>query len=368
MHKDNYVLGNADKSKLFLINEDNKYDYKMEEFKFDKNRKNDSHVSIINAVKENSLVLDIGCATGLIANILVKEKNCVVDGIEYDSEAFKICKKNKVFRNVFNFSIIDSNNVEYKNFFSKNNKYDYIILADVLEHLTNPWEALININTLLKDDGKIIISLPNIGHIDIIKGLINGNFNYNTLGLLDTTHLRFFTFRSFCDLIKNISETSHISYDIERIDKILSIPNYVTTGEDYSLYNLNSYLEEYFILQNIIVLTKSKDSKVHIKGLDDLNSNLFNTMLEEFNDLRKFQIDNKNNDNKQLILKLREENSNIKIQLNNFKGEYVKLNDTIYRLGNELESKKNELHKIFSSKRWKFVNNFCNCLRFRRRK
>lgn len=362
MDKNNFELGNAEKSKLYTIKEENKYDYKLEDFQYDSKRKNDSHVAIINAIEKKSTVLDIGCATGLIANILKKEKNCIVDGIEYDKEAFEICKKNASFRRVYHFSITDKNDKEYQKFFSQKEKYDYIILADILEHLVNPWDVLLNIYECLDEKGKIIISLPNVAHIDIIKGLMNGTFNYNTLGLLDTTHLRFFTFRSFCDLILNISKTANIYYDIERIEKILSIPNYITNVEEYSLYNLNNYLEDYFVLQNIIVLTKSKDNKVHIKGDNEINNGLFDKMLESYNFIKEKNSNLFENvqKNEELIQKLTLEKSDLKIQLNDFKLNYRKMND---RIG-ELENQNYELYLIRNSKRWKWINKICNYFHF----
>lgn len=359
MDKKNYELGNAEKSKLFLVQEENKYNYKLEEFKFDTKRKNDSHVAIINAIKENSIVLDIGCATGLIANILANEKNCQVDGIEYDKEAFEICQKSKSFRKVYHFSITDKNDEGYQKFFKRKPKYDYIILADILEHLVNPWEALINIYECLSEDGKIIISLPNVAHIDIIKGLLNGNFNYNNLGLLDTTHLRFFTFNSFCDFIFNISVTSNIFYNVERIEKIISIPSYVTTAKEFALYNINNYLEEYFILQNIIILTKSKDNKFYIKGKDEVNNNMFEKMLENY----QFLTEN----NKKLvglIKQLKIQNSDMKIVNNDLKSNNIKLKDKIYVTEMELNSNKACLNQILNSKRWRLMSKVCNFLNF----
>lgn len=354
MNKKNYELGNAEKSKLFLIKEQNKYDYKLEEFKFDKNRKNDSHVSIINLVQEKSTVLDIGCATGLIANILVNEKQCIVDGIEYDVEAFTICKKSKIFRNVFNFSITDKEN---KNFaILKKNKYDYIILADILEHLINPWDALISIYDLLKEDGQIIISLPNVAHIDIIKGLINGKFNYNNLGLLDTTHLRFFTFNSFCDMISNIATSVNVFYNVECKNRIISIPPYVTNAEDYSLYNLNDYLEEYFVLQNIIVLTKSNDQKVHIKGEKNINTNLFEKMLDTFKNKKE-----ENTELNEKITYMKKENETINNKL-------YKTQQELHESQQELLEKKQELNEIYNSKRWKFINKICDLLIIKKKK
>lgn len=68
-----------------------------------------------------------------------------------------------------------------------------IVFSDVLEHLYNPWQTLQSLSTLIPKDCSIFASIPNIQHWSIIFGLISGNFKYTDSGLLDKTHLRFFT-------------------------------------------------------------------------------------------------------------------------------------------------------------------------------
>ena len=71
--------------------------------------------------------------------------------------------------------------------------FDYIILGDVLEHLYNPQKVLENIKPYLKVGGKIVASIPNIQHWSIIEELLKGNWTYADAGILDKTHLNFFT-------------------------------------------------------------------------------------------------------------------------------------------------------------------------------
>jgi len=77
-----------------------------------------------------------------------------------------------------------------------NDRFDYIMFADVLEHLQNPADVLRRIKPFLKEDGYIITSIPNIGHTSIIIGLRNGIFDYREKGLLDNTHIHFMTRKS----------------------------------------------------------------------------------------------------------------------------------------------------------------------------
>jgi len=72
-------------------------------------------------------------------------------------------------------------------------RYDAIICADVLEHLPRPTAVLDSCRTLLADDGRLLLSIPNVAYSGLIAELLAGEFRYRTEGLLDRTHVRFFT-------------------------------------------------------------------------------------------------------------------------------------------------------------------------------
>lgn len=71
---------------------------------------------------------------------------------------------------------------------------DTVLLLDVLEHMYNPWAELEFLAANLPADAQVIVSLPNIGHIQVMAALSQGRFPYAALGILDVTHVRFFTF------------------------------------------------------------------------------------------------------------------------------------------------------------------------------
>lgn len=263
-----YFLGNGERNLLSSTKDINKYDYDDTSFDFDIKRKNDSHMAIIRQIKPASEVLDIGCASGLLGVLLNRYRNCIVDGIEYDKEAIELARKKQVYRDLFHFSIVDNKNKEYISFINLKRKYDYVVFGDVLEHLVNPWVALKEVSNLLKKDGSIIISLPNIGNLDIIRALINGEFNYQNVGVMDTTHLRFFTANSFADMIENISKEYQIYYNIELCETIKFIPPYFDNEKIYDLFRTdNRNIEEFLVLQNIFKLTLSNNKKVKVKGI-----------------------------------------------------------------------------------------------------
>ena len=70
-------------------------------------------------------------------------------------------------------------------------RFDYILFADVLEHLRNPLQVLQKAVSLLKDSGTVLVSLPNVGHNDVVVKLLGGSWDYTTTGLLDDTHIHF---------------------------------------------------------------------------------------------------------------------------------------------------------------------------------
>lgn len=337
MKKEPFNFGNSNKNHLGESNQYNLYDFKYSKDNFDIKNKNDSHSIIANAVKPNSTVLDVGCASGNIGRILFDFKNCIVDGLEIDPEAFKIAKKTNAYRNIFEVSIVDNNSKELLKLINSSQKYDYIIFGDVLEHLYNPYDAIVNASKMLKKNGSILISLPNISHIDIISGLFNEKFNYSNLGLLDKTHIRFFTEKSFFDMVKNIENNNEIFFYVSTIGKTYVSPNLFDEQLLSSHFDID--MNQYNVLQNIFEL-KISEKKVNKKYSNDSNDN-FNKIINKI-------IDDKNQ-----ICNLKSENEILKQDYEMLKKDYETLNE-------------NHI-KIVNSKRWIFINRVGNFFRKNKR-
>ncbi len=148
-----------------------------------------------NAVNRKDLkILDIGCGTGVLGAYFKKNQNCEVFGIEISESAFIIAQNN--LDNVIkaNIEIID---LPYQN-----NTFDYIVMGDVLEHLINPVATIKKLYGVLKPGGQILITVPNIRHWKVLLKLIfRDEWKYESSGILDYTHLRFFTKKSIIDLL-----------------------------------------------------------------------------------------------------------------------------------------------------------------------
>lgn len=152
-------------------------------------------------VGENS-ILDIGCAAGYLGESLKKNKQAkIVYGIEGFEEAASEARTrlDLVFLGDIENLDFDKLNSEWEG-----QLFDYLIFGDVLEHLRDPWSVLQASKCMLKDDGEIFISLPNIRHWSVLLPLIfKGSWKYTAQGILDKTHFRFFTKSSACDLVKS---------------------------------------------------------------------------------------------------------------------------------------------------------------------
>lgn len=142
-------------------------------------------------------VLEIGCGSGATLEWLKSEKGCTwTGGIELnESASFYAEKKLDFFMN---------GNIEDIDLPFNKNSLDVILCLDVLEHLIDPWTVVANLSHFIKPGGVLIVSLPNILHISAILPLLfKDRWDYTPSGILDKTHLRFFTKKTSIELLEN---------------------------------------------------------------------------------------------------------------------------------------------------------------------
>lgn len=170
------------------------------DFYINVNEKNDARVIAFDFIVPNSKILDIGCATGQMGAILKEHKNCEMYGIEYDPENIQIAQERNVFEKIFQ---IDLNNFQASELEKYKNSFDYIVFGDVLEHLLHPENTLEQFKQFLKPGGKYIISLPNVAHATVKINLLTDNFIYEEVGILDKTHIKFYTHKTIPEFLAN---------------------------------------------------------------------------------------------------------------------------------------------------------------------
>lgn len=142
-------------------------------------------------------VLEIGCGSGATLEWLKREKGCIwVGGIELNKAVSFYAEKQLDF-----FMNANIENIDLP--FNKNT-FDVILCLDVLEHLIDPWIVVTKLSRLIKPGGVLIVSLPNILHISaLIPLLLKDRWDYAPSGILDKTHLRFFTKKTSIELLEN---------------------------------------------------------------------------------------------------------------------------------------------------------------------
>lgn len=156
-----------------------------------------THMLLADAIPEGSRVLEIGTASGYLGDFLVKQKKCEVWGVEPVKD---------LYEDALHFSYRKLWNCTAEQFvseFSEAELFDVILLGDVLEHIDYPEKVLQALKKYLKPNGFFVISMPNIAHYSIRFNLFFGKWEMTDSGILDRTHLRFYTAGSAKKMIES---------------------------------------------------------------------------------------------------------------------------------------------------------------------
>jgi SAM-dependent methyltransferase len=138
----------------------------------------------------SSAVLELGCgsgATGLATLAAGKAGRYI--GIELDPRAAQLARSG--------LSRVLTGDVADMDLSALHGSCDALIISEVMEHLVDPWAVLAKLVACLKPGGRVYASSPNAAHWHVIAGLLRGRFDYATMGVMDRTHLRWFTPATF---------------------------------------------------------------------------------------------------------------------------------------------------------------------------
>ncbi len=143
----------------------------------------------------SNTILDVGCASGIFGSQIKEKLGAEVWGIEPVKEvglkAREVIDKVLIGKVEDNISQLPAQH------------FDSIIFSDVLEHLEDPYAILDLVKDKLSKNGEIIASIPNVRHWSVLKDLLEGKWEYQDAGILDRTHLRFFTKSSILNMFQN---------------------------------------------------------------------------------------------------------------------------------------------------------------------
>jgi len=163
-------------------------------------------------------VLEVGCGDGNNAAYLKEKGASYVAGIELSS------KHGKAATNKMDDVFIGSIDGELPGWLL-DTKFDLLICGDVIEHLHNPWKTMEKLRKMMTPTGYLLASIPNVRHYSVVKDLVfKGRFHYVSSGLLDRSHLRFFTKREIIELFENSAYriTSWSHSEMPKRDSLIS--------------------------------------------------------------------------------------------------------------------------------------------------
>jgi SAM-dependent methyltransferase len=337
---------------------------------------NNCHAIALQLIGTGNRVLELGSANGHVTKALKLRGNHVT-AVERDarfSEHLQSIADNVIVTDLDWLDLTDR---------FLNQQFDVILAGDVLEHCRNPDLVILQFHRLLASGGSAILSIPNIAHGDVRLSLLAGKFDYKELGLLDETHIRFFTrdsMNSFLSRNGFIAAETFSTYVPVGSTEFAPLPEhlpsdaveYVKADRDASVYQ--------FVLRavpqdNYIVDTPSMDTWVQRPEMEYLLRAA--SQYQELSSIRGREIDalvRKNNSlnaelkNLQITLDAQKgverERQKIQMELDGLKSQLLTSNDRLiglqatndelkFRLARSKERYAKEMGQIRSSWTWR---------------
>jgi len=190
-----------------------RYDYP-----FDPGKQNNTPASVYRlAVSGGERVLDLGSGPGVVSTHLQAKAGKSVTCVDNDKELLRLAGE----RGVGKTMVADLNDERWSQRLG-GDRFDVVILADVLEHLLDPGRMLAELyeSPLLAPGGYLVVSIPNAAHEGALAELVTGHLTYRPTGLLDETHIRFFTLDSFRRLAEaNGFLVTHIERTVRTLEQ-----------------------------------------------------------------------------------------------------------------------------------------------------
>ncbi|MBA4373180.1 MAG: hypothetical protein C0402_10010 [Thermodesulfovibrio sp.] len=232
-------------------------------------------------------VLEIGCASGAtgrrIRELLRVEYYA---GVELSEAAAIIAREH--LDQVF---VADIENTDLTSLGLQRGAFDLLLVLDVLEHLYDPWNTLSVLTQYVKPDGYIVASLPNVQNIAVVNDLLKGRWQYSSAGILDATHLRFFTLESIIPLFSgagiSLERTDSVLFPGINVAKLKESDNKILQ-DNISISHLSkSDMIRFFTYQYIVVGKKdnlqgsTREVELGMEGLMSL-SDVYNLGRAEF--------------------------------------------------------------------------------------
>ncbi|MEW8626793.1 MAG: glycosyltransferase [Candidatus Thiodiazotropha sp.] len=249
------------------------------DFELDLNVENNSHTQLVKRIPKGSRVLELGCATGYMSEYLRQELGCHVVGVEYDRSMAQKAKQH--------CDQVIVGDVQKDNWLKSlgDEPFDIITCADILEHLRDPISVLKKLPKYLKQNGRLLASLPNGAHAALRLELLEGRFTYEDTGLLDRTHLHLFTYNSLRELFVRsgfrVDELSYTFHDMADSEIERRLTNLGLSASDKALAMFHT--PEAAAFQFIV--TAHPDESASIEAFPPLTDKPMESSIEVYRNL-----------------------------------------------------------------------------------
>lgn len=174
-------------------------------------------------IRSGTKILDVGCGRGNLGSYLQTTYDSEVTGLEIIKDNFLVASTVLYEAHLGDIESMDMSVL--------GSRFDYVIFSDSLEHMLEPKAVLERVRDLMAENGHLLISMPNIRNFRVTAPLVfSDQWNYQDEGLLDRTHLRFFTCTSICKLIEQCGyKVEQVRVDLPLSSKV-GVLNMLTLG------------------------------------------------------------------------------------------------------------------------------------------
>lgn len=213
---------------------------------------NNAVVLAADMILQGDRVLDVGCLSEEAGGFIKKKCSAMLWGLEFNNNSNLIAKKN----NYEAINKVDLNNFVTHTFPQYYRFFDVLFFENVLAHIYDPLDVLLKCKNFIKYDGFAIVSMKNMMHMNVILDLLDGNFYMCDSGILENTHIRFFTWKSLAALFAKASfevVEANVTFASPDELKIFSLPKTLSPGT-YQNFLKNIH---YFVFQYVCKLKHS---------------------------------------------------------------------------------------------------------------
>ncbi len=296
-------------------------------------------------VSPGQRVLELGTGPGTVTRIL-HSKGCKVTGVEMDPETLAMCAP-------FCERTLQAN-LEDPAWHASlaGEKFDVVMCADVLEHLRDPRPLLTLLPQFLNDSGCVLMSLPNASHLSVVASLMAGRFPYQSKGLLDTTHLRFFG-RDDIDALLRECGLLWQQWQTVQVDPAQAeLSHFWNQLEAAEQEYLRAKCADGLVYQHVVKAYPAHAAGQVIKfqnDINDLNAQLA-AALQATKDLRAAH---------QLELEKRvQETQAVQAQVAQLQAELLNTQGTLAWTEEQLQNHRKSLDEVLNSNSWKLTKPF----------